>query len=863
MRVLKWAPLGAALVAGGLFLAKGADGPLTSAANPWPAGVDTSVPENSPPLSPEEAIKTFTLAPGYALQLVANEPLVRDPILAEFDGDGRLWVLEMHGFAVNRNMDNSFEPINELVILEDTDRDGKFDKRTVFMDGLVMPRAFKILIDNCALIGEPPNLWKACDTDGDLVADTKELISEKFATQGVVEHGANGLYWSMDNTIVISQEDWNLGFQGGKFSIMPSVKRGQWGVTQDDAGRIYRNVNTDPLFVDYLKPQYYARNPNLVRTSGLYESLVDQEKTLIWPARPTVGINRGYRSEIFREDGSSTYYGGVSSPMIYRGTALPKEIQGQPLVVDGPTNLVHLLSLKDDGTGRLSATDFYDRGELIVSTDERFRPVSLTPGWDGTFYVIDMYRGVSQDGPLQTDYLRDYIQDRGLWEHINMGRIYRVIHDDMKTDEWPRMSSQTPAELVGYLAHHNGWWRDTAQQYLVQRGDKSVAPALREMARSANDARTRHHALWTLDGLGALDDGLVRQLLNDRDAAVRASAVRLMERQLAEGNSAAIDAVRALENDPQWSVRLQVAASLGAIPDPRKLDVLMPILQSNGGDPIMVDAIVSGLFGLESKALDIVLRGDGKKSLSEAVLALSAAIARSGDLRAVERLLPRAASSTLTAEVRTAILTGLTRGLRNTESRFTLVAGGRAGSAAAVLTPNQSAAASGPALRTRPSAVMALAQGDGPLSKPAADLLALVSWPGKPSAPPSQKLTAEQQARFNAGREIYANVCAACHQPTGRGAGTLATDLDGSVFVNGSPDAFARILLNGKEGSIGLMPPAGAAMSDDEVAAIITYVRGAWSNRATPVEPAAVKEWRQAYRHRQTPWTAEELGPRR
>src|SRR5690606_15753823 len=140
------------------------------------------------------------------------------------------------------------------------------------------------------------------------------------------------------------------------------------------------------------------------------------------------------------------------------------------------------------------------------------------------------------------------------------------------------------AELVGYLAHHNGWWRDTAQQYLVQRGDKSVAPALREMARSASDARTRHHALWTLDGLGALDDGLVRQLLNDRDAAVRASAVRLMERQLAEGNSAAIDAVRALENDPQWSVRLQVAASLGAIPEARKLDVLMPILQNNGGD---------------------------------------------------------------------------------------------------------------------------------------------------------------------------------------------------------------------------------------------------------------------------------------
>ena len=114
------------------------------------------------------------MAPGFQVQLVASEPLVVDPILAEFDGDGRLWVVEMQGYAVGKEMVNMTEPVGDVAILEDTDGDGVYDKRTVFPDKLVLPRALKILDHGCALIGEPPNLVKACDTNGDCVADTKE-----------------------------------------------------------------------------------------------------------------------------------------------------------------------------------------------------------------------------------------------------------------------------------------------------------------------------------------------------------------------------------------------------------------------------------------------------------------------------------------------------------------------------------------------------------------------------------------------------------------------------------------------------------------------------------------------------------------
>ena len=110
-------------------------GPLTSEENlPWPAAVQTNQPQVPPALSPADEIKTFHMAPGFHVELVASEPLVQDPILMQFDGDGRLWVMVMQGFAVGQDMKNLLDPVNDLAILEDTDHDGVYDKRTVFMD---------------------------------------------------------------------------------------------------------------------------------------------------------------------------------------------------------------------------------------------------------------------------------------------------------------------------------------------------------------------------------------------------------------------------------------------------------------------------------------------------------------------------------------------------------------------------------------------------------------------------------------------------------------------------------------------------------------------------------------------------------
>ena len=835
-------------------------GPRTSILNrPWPAAVKTRQPEYPPVLTPEEELKTFHMAPGYQVQLVAADPLVKDPILAEFDGDGRLWVVEMQGYAVGKAMENvENPPMDDLVVLEDTDNDGVYDKRTVFIDKLVLPRALKILDRNCVLIGEPPNLTKACDTNGDLKADTREVIHDGFGKRGNIEHAANGLYWSMDNVINVSEHTYNvMPRPGGKFEIVPNLVRGQWGISQDDQGLLFRDVNTDPLYVDYIPASYYVRNPGMVRTRGLYEVLVDQEKTNVWPVRPTLGVNRGYRPEVPRPDGSAYYYQGVSSPMIFRGDNLPRELQGQAFVVDDPTNLVHLLKMKDDGQGNLAAGDFYARGEFMASTDERFRPASLTPGWDGTFYVIDMYRGVSQEERYQTDYLRDYINRHRLWEGIHHGRIFRVIHAGMRKVEKPHMLEETPAQLVRHLSNPIGWWRDTAQQLLVQRGDKSVAPALKDLVRHASDWRTRLQALWTLQGLDAMDAATVRAALKDSSAAVRNGAVRCAEAFLTDPSM--LSAAMALADDPSWQVRRQLTASLGQLPQDQRVAPLVTMLRKYGNDEITVDAAVSGLKGLEAQTLTQLLAQPGASPDAIRMLAGSA-----GKNRQVPALMPVLALATDAAQpeaVRTALLDGAATGLSGINvRRGGSVAGGRAGGGIPGAALRRRVQVEPLDVSARPAALVEASAGKGDLAAAAQGVLRALNWPGKPKPPePQNTRTPAEEKLYEHGKDVYGVQCAGCHQANGQGAPNVAAALAGSTFVNARPDVALRILLNGKDGNIGDMPPLGQSLNDQDLAAVLTYVRGTWGNTGTPVAPAYATEMRQMYAYRKKPWSNAEL----
>ena len=490
----------------------------------WPPPVQ-KVSNDSPTLTPDAELKTFHVPPGYRVELVASEPMVVDPIAVDYDLEGRLWVIEMLGFMPDTSGTDSREPLGRIAVLEDENDDGKMDKRTVFLDKLILPRAIKIL-DRGVLVAEPPNLWLARDTDGDLKADTKDLVRNDYGRlEGNPEHNANSLHWGLDNIIYTSEHTYHLQLKSGKFDVIPTLSRGQWGVGSDDGGRIYRNWNEQPLFVDIVPARYFMRNPNIVRTRGLYDIMMDPKDMTVWPVRPTRGVNRGYRDGVLRPDGTLTTYVSAGTPTIYRGDRLPKDIYGDAFITESAGNLVHRLKIVDDGTGRLSAKNAYPKGSFMSSTDERFRPVNLFAGPDGTLLVIDMYRGVIQDGTYWTDYLRNYIKTNNLELPVNLGRIWRVVHESAKRDVKPSLTKETPEGLVKRLSHPNGWYRDTAQRLLVERGATSVAPTLKQLALTSPDYRTRLHALWTLDGLGEIDAATVEKALADKSVDVRASAV--------------------------------------------------------------------------------------------------------------------------------------------------------------------------------------------------------------------------------------------------------------------------------------------------------------------------------------------------
>ena len=854
---------------------------------PWPPGVQ-KVSDESPVLSPTEALKTFYMPPGYHLELVASEPLVQDPTVIDWDLAGRLWVVEMTGFVRDlQAKEPNLDPIGHVAVLEDTNHDGVMDKRTVFADGLILPRALKVL-DHGVLVGEPGSLWMMRDTNGDLKADTKELITHAYGRlEGSVEGNANSLYWGLDNWMHTSGTDVYFRLKDAKVEVQSTLSRGEWGATQDDAGRIFRNTNESSLHVDFVPTPYFMRNPSLLRTRGSYDSLEDDNNNLntVWPVRPNPGTNRAYQAGIDRPDGTLAKFTAVCAPMVYRGDRLPSELYGNVFVAEPSANFVSRIVLSDDGT-TLRAKKAYDNAEFLASTDERFRPVYISNAPDGALYIVDFYRGIIQDRASTTVYLRDHIISRKLDQPTGLGRIYRVVHETTKLDSTAPFINATSAQLVEALAHPNGWRRDTAQRLLVERYAKPVAPSLVKLAETAPDYRTRLHALWTLDGIDSLEPSTVTKALGDSSRDVRMSAIRLAEKWLATPDHSLQAEVLKRLDDTDWSVRQQLAASLGVLPATRRETAIASLLDRYANDPIVVDAALSGLRGSEAAVLDRLMASPAQTPQREtAITMLAATIVRGGQDAAIQRLFQGLATESQPEWQRSALLRGAEVAVLGAPMPGTSAArrggpppgvtppcptcpGGRAGPGGAYAFERPAAAAGGGRggptrivrLNTEPSALATLAARPDDIGTRAARVLGRIEWPGKPGATaPVTPLTPEEQQRFDAGRDVYKNICQACHQPDGRGQDKIAPSLIGSSLALAAPDIPARILLNGKEGPIGLMPPVGTVLSDDQIAGVLTYIRREWGQTGSAVGPATIKSVRELTAGRTRPWTHDEL----
>jgi len=257
---------------------------------------------------------------------------------------------------------------------------------------------------------------------------------------------------------------------------------------------------------------------------------------------------------------------------IYRGAALGPEFQGNAFTCEPVHNLVHRDLVVPKGASFI-AKRAEEKSEFLSSTDNWCRPVNLCGGPDGALYVLDMYRAVIEHPqwiPLE-------MQKRvNLRAGSDMGRMYRVVPDGWKPGAPPRMSKQSAAELVAHFENPNAWWRTTAQRLLIERQDKTCLEALHKMTASAS-ALARLHALWTLEGFGALEESEILAALKDPEAGVREHGLKLSESRL--GDSKALQAaVLAMDAEKDAHVRFQLAFTLGYIAGDDALNILAIIL---------------------------------------------------------------------------------------------------------------------------------------------------------------------------------------------------------------------------------------------------------------------------------------------
>ena len=452
---------------------------------------------NAPVLTAAEALRRFVVQPGFSLQVAAAEPEVSAPVVMRFDDQGRMWVIEMNGYMPDTSGKVAPTPKGQVVILSDQNHDGVYDTRKVFMDSLMMPRALCLFSDG-VLVADPPNLWFV-ENHGD-TAGKKTLVDSHYAGPGNVEHQPNGLLRGLDNWIYNAKSAVRYRRVGKDKWIKEKTHfRGQWGITQDEFGRLYYNNNSANVIGDYLLPGLGGDNPHQHGAAGYVESVVGD--TRVYPAHPTPGVNRGYMPGILDDSLRLVHFTAACGPVIFNSTAYGSDYFDNAFVAEPAGNLIKrdILTFEDNATHGKEA---YKGAEFIASTDERFRPVDLEVGPEGNLYIVDMYRGIIQHKAFLTPYLAGEIMKRDLESPLTCGRIYRVVKEGQSAQA--PVFDRTPDSLVGYLSSDNAWLRASAHNLIVDKNMTGLAPALRTLMLKGSSLTGRIQAMWVLEGLGQL-----------------------------------------------------------------------------------------------------------------------------------------------------------------------------------------------------------------------------------------------------------------------------------------------------------------------------------------------------------------------
>jgi mono/diheme cytochrome c family protein/glucose/arabinose dehydrogenase len=504
-------------------------------------------------LSPQESHKHFQLPEGYRLELVLAEPQIKEPVVAVFDGNGRMFVAEMRTYMQDIDGNNQHDPVSRVSLHEDKDGDGTFETHSVFIDKLLLPRMI-LPLDDALLVGvtDTNDLFLYRDTDGDGVADEVKKVYEGGKRGGNLEHQPSGLIWAHDNWLYTTYTAQRLRYtKDGFLKEGTAPNGGQWGLTQDDYGKPwFINAGGEKGPVNFQANVYYG-------AFNVKDQFAPEYMT-VYPLVPIPDVQGGTR-RFHPEEKTLNHFTATCGAEIYRGDRLPEDIRGDLLFAEPVGRLIRRTKIEvKDGLSYLRNAE--PGSEFIRSTDPNFRPVNMVTAPDGTLYIVDMYRGIIQEGNWvrEGSYLRKVVQQYSLDKNAGRGRIWRLIHDDFKPDTTkPGLQTASAADLVKTLAHPNGWHRDNAQRLLVLRGDKDIADTLSKTAKSHSNHLARIHAIWTLEGLNALTPAFVKDRLTDKHPQVRIAALRAGETLIKAGDKELPSLYTTFINDPDPNVANQ------------------------------------------------------------------------------------------------------------------------------------------------------------------------------------------------------------------------------------------------------------------------------------------------------------------
>jgi putative membrane-bound dehydrogenase-like protein len=627
------------------------------------------------PMSPDEAIHSFKLPQGFQMELVASEPLIEEPSGVCWDEHGNLYVCELHGYNLEGQYDidalnktgkldrivrriqaddeaknrAELETFGRIKQLSDTDGDGRMDHATLFASGLPpcfgMVAAREGIIVICA-----PDIYYLADLDNDGVADVRERLFTGFRT-GVLERRINAPQWGLDNWIYIGANGQSDAITGPYLKAPVALGRTDFRIKADgsaiepvlgstgtfghtftaEGDRLTISTGTPGYQVIPLPWRYLARNPELPtpsteRNAANYQITYPASNPHPWRTRRynDPGFSKYYTDHYGKAESiPNGYLTSACSPFIYRDIAFPESYRGHNFSCEPAQNLIHHSIPQWVGPElHLRRGENESEQEFLASSDTWFHPMNLSHGPDGAMYITDFYREIIEDYSAIPRYLQ---QLYGLTNGMHHGRIWRLTHQSAPKAPSTKMSHLFDAQLANEVGSPHAWRRETARRLLIERMTDQVHSALIEHLNPDTAPEAAINALYTLEGLNALNTGVLKRALNHKHWSVKRHALRIGD-ALPPDSTGSIETAEWLSDIVHYGqeprLLLQIALSLGSYTTEGALNALAYLAEQHSDIRWMDTAIGSSVYQREEALLGRILHHrKPNESLAEQLVA--------------------------------------------------------------------------------------------------------------------------------------------------------------------------------------------------------------------------------------------------